>query len=1140
MSPPTESSLLRLAIAKGLLRWEDLDAVADHLPDPAPDGDGHPWSGRWVRALVEAGYLTPQAVAGLAAELKSGRDDLTPDLTGGSRSWPAPSPIPSEDAGGGSGFPPELRFLVDWTRYRVEHLLGAGGMGTVYKAFDPTLGRWVALKFLHRNDAAQTGRFLREARAQARIGHPNVCQVHEVGEVEGRPYIAMQYIEGRSLAELTEELPLDIKVRLVRDVARAVHAAHRTGLIHRDLKPGNILLAREESGALHPYVVDFGLAREQDETGLSRTGIISGTPAYISPEQAQGHSLDRRTDVYSLGIVLYELLAGRTPFSGGNVARLLVQLVQQDPKPLRQVDPRIPEDLETIVAKCLEKDPARRYESARDLAEDLDRFLDGEPIRARPAGWAYRTRKRLRKHRALTLVSAAAVLALVVLGGLSLRAQWQARERAELAQRFGQRIGALEASMAFEASLPLHDLTPYKRRLRAEMDAIRAEMRRLGPIAAGPGHFALGKGHLALHQYESARDHLERAWNAGERGPNVAEALGLALGVSYEKTLVEAEGSPSAPERQASREEAERTYRRPALDYLREAREKSPGSAYLDALIAFYERRYDAALAAARRARRDESTAYPAVQLAAKVQRFQANDAAEAGRYDEALRLFDQAGEAYRRLTFRAPSDPDLYAAECECRTRRIKAAMAREDVPREQAVAALAACDQALRIDPGLGDALILEADLFWRLGDQQRKRGEDPAPELFPAIRLAERAIALDPRNARAYRHLATALQVLAQWRMGRGLDARTAIQRGIAAARKAVEIQPELASAHLSLGSAYLVRVQDQQRRGADPRQALGRAAASFQRAGELNPQSVPAFLGLGNTWKAMAEVQIAQGMDPGASVAKAAAALERAARLNPSSAAIRNSLGNVHLTLGEYLLNRGSDPRAALTRASRSYQRSLEIKPDYSLARFNLGYTYRSLAEALLEQGQDPKPALEAARAALDEAERLNPTDADAFLERARVDLVAARWQRRQGQDPGPGLRAAAAELRRAEALNPEQPDVFFTQALVARYREEGAPDAGSREAALREGLACVGKALAINAGEARYLALRGLLQYRSARIETDAARRREGSRQAVASLEKAIAANPLLRREYGPALAEARLEAGLAKTRPVQL
>jgi predicted Ser/Thr protein kinase len=1130
MTRPTESSLLRLAIAKGRLRWEDLDSVADHLPETTGKDDASLLDGRWVRALLEAGFLDIGTVEALAAELEGDVSDLTPDVVGPARPWPPSAPnVPP--AAPGPVFPPELRFLAGWTRYRVERLLGSGGMGTVYKAFDPTLGRWVALKFLHRNDAAQTERFLREARAQARVGHPNVCQVHEVGEVEGRPYIAMQYIDGRSICEVPEELTVETKARLVRDVARAVHAAHRTGLIHRDLKPGNILLARDESGELRPFVVDFGLAMDQDETGLSRTGMISGTPAYISPEQAQGRALDRRTDVYSLGVVLYEMLAGAPPFKGGNLARILVQLVQEDAKPLRQIDPSIPEDLDTIVAKCLEKDPARRYESARDLAEDLDRFADGEPIHARPTGWAYRAGKRLRKNRALAIVSAAAIVAFAVLGAVSLRAQWQAREKADLAQRFGQRLGEIQTSLRYEAALPRHDITPHKRRLQREMETVRSEMRRLGEIADGPGNYALGQAYLALHQLEAARFHLDRAWQAGELGSHVAAALGQALGASYERAQSDSSLQGSGAE--ASREEVDRKYLRPALAYLREAASDPDRSLYLEALIAYYEKRYPQALDQARRAYLQTPWMYEAGEIEAKVYMAQGSEATNGGRYEEAQRLFGQADEVFRRLIARAPSDPGLYAADCDRSARSIAAAMAREDVPETQVATALAACDRALEVDPELADALSVKSSISWRVGDQKQKRGSDPSADLASSIRLANRAIALDGRNARAYNFLVASQRLLAQWKMGRGIDARADIQRSVQAARNSVEVQPELALTHAGLGTAYLVLVQDQQRRGVDPRGTLERAAASYEKAIALNPKFLPASINLGNAWKSMAEVQIARGMDPSPSVGKAVAALERAAHLNPNLAPVRNNLGNVHLTLGEYLLDRGADPRPALTEAARSYQKAIDLKPDYSLARYNLGYTWRSLAEAYLQQGIDPKPVLDSTAVALDEALRLNPTDADIFLEQARARLIAARWSLRQRRDPAPALREAAASLRRAEALNPEQPDVFFTQALAARYRAEGTKDSRDRDAALREGLGRIGKALAINAGEARYLALRGLLQLRTAQAETDAARRREGTRQAAASLQEALKINPLLRREYGPILTEARLEAGLA-------
>ncbi|HEX6861331.1 MAG TPA: tetratricopeptide repeat protein, partial [Thermoanaerobaculia bacterium] len=946
---------------------------------------------------------------------------------------------------------------------------------------------------------------------------------------------------GRSLAELWEEIPLHGKVELMRDVARAVHAAHRTGLVHRDLKPGNILLARNDSGAIHPYVVDFGLAQEQSETSPTRTGLVSGTPAYISPEQAQGKALDPRTDVYSLGVVLYEILAGLQPFTGSNLAQILVRIVQEDPPPLARADPSIPRDLQTIVSRCLEKEPERRYDSARALAEDLDRFLDGEPILARPAGWLYRAGKKIRKNRAVAAVSAAAAVALLIQGGASLRAQWEARERAELAQRFGQRVGSLESSLRYEVLLPRHDMTPHKRRLRRELESIRAEMERLGHVAEGPGNYALGKIHLALRQVEPAREHLQEAWNAGERGPEVAEMLGRALGLSYERWLAEAIRAQIPGEKLASREEIERTYRRPALGHLKEAARSGRRAPYLSALIAFYEKRYPEAVAHAHESYARAPELYEAAQLEAEVYSTQGDDAADAGQYEEALRLYKQAEEIYRGLRLRAPSDASLYTRGCDLAARRLSVTVAGERPSPAEVDAALGLCGQALEIDSELAEAFTVQSAIHWREGERQLGRGEDPTVRLEAAIRLAGRAVALNPTEGEALSNLAISWRLLADWRRARGLDEVPALEQGLAAARRAVEVDPLWVRRHETLGSAYVAMATSQQRRGLDPSKMLESAAASYNQALAINPRTFPANANLGNVWNRIAELEVSRGQDPSKSVGRAVAALERAARLNPRSARMLNSLGNAHLTLGDYQLARGSDPRAALERAAASYRRALAVNPNYANAHYNLGFTQRSLAQALLEQGQDPEPAFAASRASLDEALRSNPADADVYLEKARVDLLAARNATRQGKSPEKLLGETAIALSRAEELNPAHPDVFFTEAQAERYRVEWSlanrrPSPGLSET-VRRGIARIDKALAINSGEARYRAERGALLHLEARLETDPARRREAATRAAAELERAINANPLLAREYGAFLRDARVEAGVTAPRP---
>jgi len=298
-------------------------------------------------------------------------------------------------------------------RYATAVPIGRGATGEVVRAWDPELEREVALKILRRDDPGLARRMQREARLQARVEHPNVCRVYEVGETdEGRPYIAMEYVAGRPLDEAAAGMTREQRVEVVRRVAEAVHAAHGVGLVHRDLKPANVLVT-ETGGRLEPKVVDFGIARDESAERLTMTGQLLGTPDYISPEQARGElgAVDRRSDVFSLGAMLYELLGGRTPFGGGSTAETLSRVLACDPPPLRAVAAGVPADLEAVAMRCLEADPERRYPTAAALAEDLGRYLRGEPVTARRRGAAARIVRTVRRH------PVAAVLAAVLLVG---------------------------------------------------------------------------------------------------------------------------------------------------------------------------------------------------------------------------------------------------------------------------------------------------------------------------------------------------------------------------------------------------------------------------------------------------------------------------------------------------------------------------------------------------------------------------------------------------------------------------------------------------------------------------------------------------------------------------------------------------
>jgi serine/threonine protein kinase len=284
--------------------------------------------------------------------------------------------------------------------HKILGVIGAGGMGRVLLAFDEKLGRKVAVKTLSPRYAGNPKlreRFMREARAMARLDHPNIVRIYNLGDAVEEPHFVMEHIEGASLTEAARRLALTQKIELMLKVVLTVDFLHRRRIIHRDLKPGNVLVGPD----LDPKVLDFGLAAQFDEPGerLTQAGEIIGTPAYFSPEQAQAVGpLDARSDIFSLGVILYELITGVTPFSGEDALDQIRSICERDPEPPRRINPAIPGELQNICLKALEKDPAQRYQSAREMADDLARLLAGEPVLALPSSYARMIAGKVEQH----------------------------------------------------------------------------------------------------------------------------------------------------------------------------------------------------------------------------------------------------------------------------------------------------------------------------------------------------------------------------------------------------------------------------------------------------------------------------------------------------------------------------------------------------------------------------------------------------------------------------------------------------------------------------------------------------------------------------------------------------------------------
>ena len=380
-------------------------AIDSHVPETPKDaGDKlnqssgsrpssrlDPQDGRTIDSVAPSAGSRPQDGPGVSilSKTPSGSipvDDLTMDSSdpdalmerGQVPPIAAGTKSPTKSRGGSAlNVPRGLEPGMDFgPRFRIEKLLGAGGMGKVYKAFDKELSRTVALKTLLPelvSDYLLTQRFKQELLLASKISHRNILRIHDLGEVNGVKFITMAFIEGKDLNQLLKEelpFPLERSLKIARQLCEALDAAHSEGVVHRDFKPQNVLVGSND----HVYVSDFGLATsfETAKMGMTRTGAVMGTPRYMSPEQVEGKPVDSRSDLYALGLVLYEMVAGATPFSGESTWQLMYQRVQVVPKDVKLANPALPDYVARVIMHCLEKDSSKRYQSAKDILADLD------------------------------------------------------------------------------------------------------------------------------------------------------------------------------------------------------------------------------------------------------------------------------------------------------------------------------------------------------------------------------------------------------------------------------------------------------------------------------------------------------------------------------------------------------------------------------------------------------------------------------------------------------------------------------------------------------------------------------------------------------------------------------------------------
>ncbi|MBI3270327.1 MAG: protein kinase [Planctomycetes bacterium] len=1032
-----------------------------------------------------------------------------------------PRPRPTESAAGNEEPPGE-----PFGRYRLQRVVGRGGMGLVHKAWDVDLKRTVAVKMLLAERAASdeaVERFHREARSAARLRHPGIVQVHDVGTIDGRHYFTMDFIEGESLDAARTRLQVRRFLEILRDVAFALHYAHEAGVVHRDVKPANILLDAQG----RPYVTDFGLAKQVDQASkgeVTVSGTVMGTVHYMSPEQAGGEQdlIGGYSDVWSLGVMLYDYLAGRKPFEGESYLNILYSIMHQEPMPPSRAavhtsgGRRFHRDLETICLKSLEKEIPRRYAAAAAFGEDLRRFLDGEPIEARPPTFAYRAERWTSRNRG----AVAAIVALLGVGGLAAHYAWRAhveralRERsilesallqevkAPLAEALGTRRGGdvrLLARVAAEAGgradallardpglAEAHYVKGWLARLTGRLGEAESELDRA--LAARPADAAARyqRGLVQVARYRDLLSSARRRWYDAQRADVTSAAAAVA-------------GSASAP--------AGTPVGAPAS-----ARPHQPTLGELEAVEGGLARRRE-------RAREDfeevaRLTAEPARPMPAK-------GLAPCGQGLLALCRGEES-EAERLLAGALEADPYLDEAQMGV------AEVVRSRVLNRRATPAdLVACfDRALDVNKGLeevwrgsAEARAWQAEVLFRTG-----RTADALRAWAEADVHARRAIALAPDLADPLVVRASLLAAWANARMSGGEDARAVLEEALALSTEAVRRAPGSAEANgrrawaeLRLAEARVARGEAGVKEGeeGDVEQGFRRAIAAFGEALALAPEDATLYRNRGDAWRALGTVEAAVGRDSREALRNAVADLEEAVRRSPASAAALTSRANARVALASAEFRRGVDAKGGMERAIADYGDALRLDAERVGAWSGRAAARVALALRIDPEAADARPLYVAALADADEALRLNPEYAHARLTRANALVCLGSVHVRRGGDWAAAYRKAIADCDLLLGRNPDSIDAWIQKARAEVA--EGDALAARREDPrewLRRGIADLGTVLVKRPGLLDAFAARGWAYYALGKAESLRGEDpRSSYRSSIADLDEVLRRSP---------------------------
>ncbi|MFC1852693.1 hypothetical protein ACFL27_21040, partial [candidate division CSSED10-310 bacterium] len=789
-------------------------------------------------------------------------------------------------------------------------------------------------------------------------------------------------------------------------------------------------------------------------------------------EQARGqvHRIDRRTDVYGLGATLYSTLVGKPPYDSLATYELFNKIITAEPISFKDREVNVPFDLECIVMKCLSKESQRRYESARALADDLQRYLEGEPVQARKKEWLYRAAKKTRKHKMLLSIITATLMVIFLLIGMTAKQKLESREKARIAQQFGQQVKEIEWIMKSAYMLPLHDVSLDKTQIYKRLQFIRNNLHHKSDVRAGAGHCALGRIYLLLNELDKASFHLHQALDFEYRGTDLYYALGSVYSIQYQKALQEVKRIKNTELRELKEQHIVRILRKPALMYLKKCRAPlAETPLFIQALIDYHEEHYDQAITKTKKAFENTPWNYNAKKLEGDAYLNMAQQKYLLGQYKQALFYNDRAGTAYQEAMNIGRSDTSIYSADCDRLVDRMLLGLQMNDhqvldlafktigdisgqaliatpdnwhIFNLQAQAniyygellytqgkpfdtlmqkALTLAQKAIGFNQNNHQSYQIRGYVYWLRSRQTIFSGEDVMGMLIKMIDNFERAVAIDHYAIGAYNSLGIGYRLLAEYNVKHGLEIGDLLQKSIHSFQKGLEIGPNLASLHNNLARTYMTLGSIE----INSEKWWNEAVTSSLKAVDINPHHHFLYNSLGNAYYGKGDLFLNSGRNPVPYFQKALENYRRALDIAPSYAFAANNLGEVYYLLATFDYLKQSDPSTNLAKAFESFQKSDEISiPQYSNPHKNKAKVLLLKAEYLMDHNRDPSQTLLQARKEMKKALALRQSDFTYYITLGDLELKTARWQILKNNSPEPYYRKARQAYEKVNQINPQ--------------------------------------------------------------------------------------------------------------------